>query len=162
MKDATLFLQAIQKRKNARSETEAISDPSLLEDRKNVLDLNILVCIDVSGSISNQQFQDFMRQIDAIRGLSRVKVIEIDTTIVAMYDYFKTSQSMVKRRCGTGGTEFTEAFQSAKKMQPDAILFMTDGMVAGSVPDPKIPTGWILTRGGVKPYGFGEVILTMD
>lgn len=30
-----------------------------------------------------------------------------------------------------------------------------------SVNDPKLPTGWILTHDGKKPYSFGEVILEL-
>lgn len=133
----------------------------MLIERKNVLDLKIVVCVDISGSISTKQFQQFMRQIDAIRGLSMVKVIETDTKVVAMYDYFKENKNRVVRLGGGGGTEFSEAFKWCKKLNPDAILFMTDGQVFDRVSDPGIPTGWILTQGGRKPYGFGKVVLEL-
>lgn len=135
---------------------------SVLEDRKNVLDLNILVCLDVSGSISKTQFTQFMAQIEAIKGLSRVKIIEIDTKIVAFYDYFNGNFNKIARLRGGGGTEFSQAFIKAKELNPDAILFMTDGMVSKSVENPKIPTGWILTKNGKKPYTWGEVLVNLD
>jgi predicted metal-dependent peptidase len=62
---------------------------------------------------------------------------------------------------GGGGTAFTEAFSIARKINPDAILFMTDGFVSDHVKDPGIPTGWILTHDGEPPYNFGEVILKL-
>lgn len=127
-------------------------------DRKNLLDLNILVFIDVSGSITARQFAKFMAQLDAIKGLSRVKVIETDERIVAMYDYYKTKQSKVVRLRGGGGTAFGPAFAAAKRISPDAILFMTDGAVSDYVSDPKIPTAWILTDDGQQPYPWGTVI----
>lgn len=154
--DTRSFLMKIQKNKNKKSDSGI--DTSLLEDRKNVLDLNILVCVDVSGSISNWQFQQFMKQIDAIRGLSRVKVIEIDTEIVAMYDYFKVDKKEIVRCGGTGGTEFSPAFKKAREIEPDAVLFMTDGEVYNNINNPGIPTGWILTADGRKPYDWGEVL----
>ena len=158
MNDPRTFLFKIQKSKNKQN---ASINSGELSERKNVLDLNILVCIDVSGSISNEQFRQFMKQIDAIRGLSRVKVMEVDTDVVAMYNYFKVEQARVIRRNGTGGTAFHSAFQKAKEMKPDAILFMTDGYVADHVSNPGIPTGWVLTAGGQKPYDFGEVIVNL-
>lgn len=152
------FLYTVQKSKDKMG--TALTD--LILDRKNVLDLNILVCVDVSGSISAQQFRDFMWQIDSIRGLSRVKVLEVDTEVVAMYDYFRTAQSRVIRLGGGGGTCFAKAFDKAKQMEPDAILFMTDGFVFGDkASDPGIQTGWVLTQNGQHPYGFGEVVLRL-
>lgn len=154
------FLINIQRSKKQRDISDNIID-AVLEDRKNVLDLNILVCLDVSGSISRTQFAQFMAQIDAIKGLSRVKVIEVDTKVVAYYDYFRTNQNKVARLRGGGGTNFVEAFAKAKQIKPDAILFMTDGFDSGTVQDPKIPVGWILTRGGRTPYSWGEVVVNL-
>ncbi|NCQ52131.1 hypothetical protein GW796_09615 [archaeon] len=135
---------------------------AVIAERKNVLDLNIGIGLDVSGSISRSDFNRFMAQLDAIKGLSRVKVIEIDTQIVAMYDYFKTSQNRIARLGGGGGTQFTPAFTKFRQLKPDAILFMTDGDVAGSCSDPGIPTGWILTNNNPPPYGFGEVVVRFE
>lgn len=150
------FLYKIQKNRN-----QAQAEIGITSDRKNILDLKILVCVDISGSISAEQYTQFMQQIDAIRGLSVVKVIEVDDRVVAYYDYFKTSQDEVMRLKGGGGTEFREAFEMAKKIKPDAILFMTDGYVTDICRDPEIPVGWVLTSHGVHPYGFGEVVLKL-
>lgn len=161
IQDAKNFLYEIQKTKNELGQTGLLTSDELAA-RKNILDLNILVCVDVSGSISRAQFCAFMQQIDAIKGLSRVKVIEVDTDIVAMYDYFKVPQSRVMRLGGGGGTAFNKCFTRAKKMKPDAILFMTDGFVADSVSNPGIPTGWVLTHNGRQPYGFGKTVVKME
>lgn len=162
MKDQTIqdtkeFLYQVQKEKLLQGVT-AKTEPI---ERKNVLNLKILVCVDISGSISPSQYAQFMRQIDAIKGLSVVKVLETDSKVVALYDFIKAQPQRVLRLMGGGGTEFKEAFEVAKKMKPDAILFMTDGDVFDSVSDPKIPTGWVLTHDGKMPYGFGEVVLTL-
>jgi predicted metal-dependent peptidase len=156
--DARGFLYAIQRRKHATGVAVASGEA---EDRKNVLDLNILIGVDVSGSISATQFKQFMRQIDAIRGLSRVRIVEIDSEIVAFYDYFRLNGARVVRLGGGGGTAFEKAFAMARRLRPDAILFMTDGMVADTVQSPGIPTGWVLTNDGVQPYGFGTVVVRL-
>lgn len=159
-KNAKDFLIRIQKTKDKNQLNAGILD-SILEDRKNVLDLNIAVGVDVSGSISRQQFNQFMAQLDAIKGLSRVKVLEVDTQIIALYDYYKMPQNKVVRLGGGGGTAFSPAFTKFRQLKPDAILFMTDGEVSDSIADPGIPTGWILTSKGRKPYGFGEVVVKL-
>lgn len=159
-KDAKDFLIKIQKSKDMQNVQVGLLE-SVIEERKNVLDLNIAVGLDVSGSISRADFNKFMLQLDAIKGLSRVKVIEVDTQIVAMYDYYKTKQNRIARLGGGGGTMFGPAFAKFKQLNPDAILFMTDGDVAGHVPDPGIPTGWIMTNNRPPPYGFGDVIVRL-
>ena len=160
IKDTKEFLYEIQKKKQPPSGDNLSS--SILSERKNVLDLKIVVCVDISGSISQRQFQQFMRQIDAIRGLSMVKVIETDTKVVAMYDYFKVDKSRIMRLGGGGGTDFREVFRAIKPMKPDAILFCTDLQVSGNVPDPGVPVGWIATSDAASnPFGFGKVVLKL-
>lgn len=151
----------IQRDKVTRGETLVHGLSADGGGRQNVLDLNILIGVDISGSISQEQFRQFMRQIDAIRGLSRVRVIETDVTIQAMYDYFSAPKPRIVRLAGGGGTDFTEFFKVARNIKPDAILFLTDGFVGGSPKAPPFPVGWILTSGGVHPYGFGQVIVRL-
>ncbi len=160
MKNAQEFLKNIQKYKDNTAMNSAMLTQQVME-RKNVLDLNIVVGVDVSGSISYKQFSQFMAQLDAIKGLSRIKVLEVDTKVVAMYDYVGVSRNRIAKLGGGGGTEFSEAFNIFKKIKPDAILFMTDGHVSGNIAAPNIPVGWILTQGGRKPFGFGEVVVQL-
>ena len=160
-KNAKDFLTKIQKTKDVKNVQQGVLAQAI-EERKNVLDLNIAIGLDVSGSISRADFSKFMAQLDAIKGLSRVKVIEVDTQIVAMYDYYKTKQNRIARLGGGGGTMFAPAFAKFKQLKPDAILFMTDGDCAGSVPDPGIPTGWIMTNNRRPPYNFGEVVVVLS
>lgn len=155
------FLINIQKTKVNNVIDKSILD-KILEDRKNVLNLNILILLDVSGSISSSQYKQFMAQIDSIKGLSRVKVIEVDTDIVAMYDYFNMPSQRIIRLRGGGGTNFYTAFRKIKSMNPDAVLAMTDGEVSGSAENPLCPVGWILTKNGTKPYDFGEVLMNLE
>jgi len=132
------------------------------EERKNVLNLKILCLVDVSGSISLEQYNSFMSQLKKVRGLSMVKVVETDTDIVAVYDYFAGNHNKVIKLGGGGGTDFTEGFKWAKQAKPDAILCLTDGDECGKVPNPKIPVGWITTSAGCAPYPWGIEITKVD
>ena len=147
------FLYDIQGKKN-------LELPSVIRDRKNVLDLKIVVLLDVSGSISKETYEAFMAQMDKIKGLSKVKVLEFSTEVVAMYDYYKTPQSEVMRLQGGGGTFFVPVFEAAKKLKPDAIILMTDGdnFDEDGLDNPKIPTGLVLTEGGKHNYNWMKLL----
>jgi len=156
------FLYKVQKKVDKENRQEIDDMTSILEGRKNVLNLKVLVCVDVSGSISREQFCAFMRQIDKIRGLSQVKVLETDTKVVACYDYFKVNKSQVMRLGGGGGTDFVECFEVAKKAKPDVLVFATDGDDCGNCKNPGIPTAWVTTKHGHAPYDWGTVCTQVD
>lgn len=161
LKQAREFLTNIQRTKNKKQVAAHVLN-TLLEDRKNVLDLNIIVCIDISGSVTRAQYQQFMAQLDEFKGLSRIKVIETDVDIVAMYDYYKLAPHHVARLRTGGGTDYNKAITKVNQMSPDALIFMTDGKAKTQVLEPICPTGWILTHDAVQPYPFGEVIARLN
>lgn len=149
--DLKPFLYDIQSRKD-------LSINTILKSRKNILDLKIVVMVDVSGSIGQETFENFMKQIDKIKGLSMVKVLEFDTRVVACYSYFKTAQNEVMRLRGGGGTYFQPVFDQAKKMKPDSLVLMTDGENFDELENPGIPTGLVLTEGGPNKYNWMKKI----
>ena len=152
------FLGDIQKAKlRAQKNKGAGFDVARFEnERKNILDLNIVVGVDCSGSINMSMFNDFMVQLEHIKGMSRIKVIEVSDHIEAIYDFTKRGRSVVRLGGGGGNGEHI-FFPFAKKMKPDAIIYMTDGYCTHAN-DPGIPTAWILTKSGQKPYNWGEEV----
>lgn len=152
----SVFLGAIQNQKLKAKAGKGADFAKIEMERKNVLDLNLVVGIDVSGSISREMFKDFMIQLNQIKGMSRIKVVEVGDKIEAVYDFSKPS-ARVARLGGGGGNGENLFFPLAKSMRPDAILYMTDGYCVPAS-DPHIPTGWILTASGHQPYGWGSVV----
>lgn len=155
------FLNEIQKKKmQARKSNNQHDMMAAIEmERKNILDLNILVGVDVSGSINTSMFKSFMVQLQQIKGMSRIKVIEIGDRISAIYDFTNPHQltTQPKRLGGGGGNGENIFFHTAAQLKPDAILYMTDGYCVPAQ-NPKIPTGFILTANGVMPYDWGEFV----
>jgi len=149
------FLGNIQDAKSRLQKTKGVLS-SVAMERQNMLDLNLVVGVDCSGSISQEMFSDFMAQVHKIRGMSRIKVVEVSDKIEAVYDIDRPRSKVVHLR-GGGGNGENIFFPFAKKMKPDAILYMTDGYCTPAE-NPKIPTAWILTKKGIKPYGWGEVV----
>jgi len=162
-KDDTLkdFLYNVQKNRDRKD----IDDGVLVkekEERKNILNLKIVVCVDISGSISAEQYNSFMSQLNKIRGMSMVKVIETDTKVCAVYDYYRANHGRVVKLGGGGGTSFIEAFECAKKCKPDAIVFLTDGDDDGQCKKPDVPVAWVTTFHGHAPYDWGKVVAKVD
>lgn len=150
------FLGEIQSQKLKAKAGKGVDFARVEMERKNVLDLNIVVGIDVSGSISREMFKDFMTQLNQIKGMSRIKVVEVGDKIEAVYDFTRPSARVARLGGGGGNGEYL-FFPMAKEMSPDAILYMTDGHCTHAV-NPGVPTGWILTAGGRQPYGWGMVV----
>lgn len=153
------FLYGVQEEKDSGQDDKKSSQ---FDDRKNILNLKIVVCVDVSGSIRNEQYRSFMYSLDKIRGLSMIKVIETDDVVVSMYDYFKNRTGKVFNFKGGGGTNFEAAMQKATKMKPDAIVLFTDGADRGNLSDPYIPTAVVLTKEGECKYGWMKVCSRVD
>lgn len=150
------FLGAIQQKKLKSKASSGIDLARVEMERKNILDLNLVVGIDVSGSISAVMFKDFMVQLNQIKGMSRIKVVEVGDKIEAVYDFSRPS-ARVARLGGGGGNGEHLFFPMAKQMRPDAILYMTDGYCTDAH-NPGIPTGWILTAHGKEPYRWGQLV----
>ena len=163
LKDPSLrdFLNDVQKGVDKKDIEEGLLLKEK-EERKNVLNLKIVVCVDISGSVSLEQYKSFMRQLNKIRGLSSVKVIETDTKVTSMYDYYKATKSRIIKLGGGGGTDFHEAMECAEKCSPDAILFFTDGFDGGSLSKSDVPCAMVLTKHGMCAYDWMTEVARVD
>ena len=86
------FLIKIQQNKDLSKLSKGILS-STIQERKNVLDLNIAVGLDVSGSISRSTFVLFMKQLDAIKvtgqSMQMATIIVVILPIVIMYPFIQ-------------------------------------------------------------------------
>jgi len=89
----------------------------------------IVICIDTSGSFSKQ---DLMESLSGIKNIiesdkhCETTVIEIDTEIKKEYMVKKISD-IDYDILGGGGTVLLPALIRCKKINPDCVLFFTDG-----------------------------------
>jgi len=123
---------------------------------------NILVAIDTSGSVSNEEIAKFFTEIKIMKqcGVS-ITIVECDCDIGNVYEY---TNRIPKSVTGRGGTSFIPVFDFIKdgiykrgnkefklKKKPDGVVYLTDGY--GSFPNPKDVYNkvlWII----VKDSGF--------
>ena len=138
---------------------------------------DLVIAIDTSGSVSQDEAEQFASEIDAIREMikpDRTCVIYCDTHIQKdrdgqSYDVFDSCEDIEVRAISGGGTRFDPPFHLVDQegLSPHALIYFTDGYAVvdertAAVVD--YPVLWATT--GVEPsfqgQEFGEVVkLTM-
>jgi predicted metal-dependent peptidase len=110
----------------------------------------LLIAIDTSGSISDEEYQDFFSELYHIwkRG-TVVQVVECDTHIQHIYFYRGTSPKIIH---GGGGTDFNDPIRYANDdFHPDALIYFTDGSACVPHITPKSPVLWVISKTGITP-----------
>ena len=121
---------------------------------------DIVVVLDTSGSISEQEIDEFMSEIDAIKGQLRARIVLLACDAVLAedgpwlfepWDEFRLPKSI----CGGGGTDFRPAFEWAVRQhrEPDLLLYFTDA--EGDFPErePNFPVIWLVKGKNPVPWG---------
>ncbi|HMQ46783.1 MAG TPA: VWA-like domain-containing protein [Saprospiraceae bacterium] len=108
--------------------------------------LSILVAIDTSGSISEDDLVLFFREIHQIwRQGARIWLVECDYKIQHQYAYSGKTPKFVQ---GRGGTNFSEPISLVNERLPDVAIYFTDGL--GPVPEvaSRRPLLWVISPKG--------------
>ncbi|MBO5760555.1 MAG: hypothetical protein J6S53_03305 [Lentisphaeria bacterium] len=123
--------------------------------------LEIVVAVDTSGSISEEDFQKIFSDIvNIVQGFPNYKItlIQCDCEIQDVQEFSKdkpfckNTQITLK---GRGGTNFIPVFEyiKEKKIQPKVLLYYTDGCGAYPEKKPEYPVIWLLTKKVSVPWG---------
>ena len=122
--------------------------------------LEIVVAVDTSGSIDQEDFQDFFGEIASIVQTFpnyQLTLIQCDTAITDVQRFSREKPfdgcSKIEIK-GGGGTSFVPVFEYLKeeKITPKVLLYYTDG--CGTFPKaPKFPVLWFLTEESDVPWG---------
>ena len=114
-----------------------------------VLRPRLLIAIDTSLSMSEDELSEVARQLRPMSELAQLYVVECDTTIARGYPF----EGTLDRVQGRGGTDLRPVFEAAylRGRSADGVIYFTDG--DGPYPEhaPAIPVLWMLT----KPWDFG-------
>jgi predicted metal-dependent peptidase len=121
---------------------------------------DICVVLDTSGSITEQEIDEFMSEIDAIKGQLRARILlhACDTALAAggpwlfePWDEFRLPTSIQ----GGGGTDFRPIFEwiSSQGREPDLLLYFTDAQGEFPVAEPTIPVLWLVKGKSPVPWG---------
>jgi predicted metal-dependent peptidase len=145
---------------NRRMIAQGIYMPS----RRFVPTGDIVVAVDTSGSVSEDELQHFASEIKEIhKALAprKLYVADVDTEIqdrVKEYTQYETPEFTYK---GRGGTNFEPVFQwiEENNIQVDAVVYLTDGYASWPKEVPNYPVLWCITNHEVVPEWGEHLIL---
>lgn len=130
--------------------------------------IKIVVAIDTSDSLSNEQIAKIFNEIFAIIATRKkeITVIECDAKIQRVYKIKKSSDVLLKVS-GRGGTSFSpvvEYINNDKYFRDALLIYFTDGYGEYEIPKPLTYRNiWVLTNSDYlsvkEPYG---IVLKMD
>lgn len=120
---------------------------------------NILVALDTSGSMTEQDIQKCLREMYKIYEIHNnigIDIVECDAEITEVFTYNGGRKFKVS---GRGGTDFNPVLKYYKENAYDGLVFFTDGGHWGSeLEDPKKDVIWGLVEDyNFKPK-FGKVL----
>lgn len=134
-----------QIRKSRKKESLRFPDASGIKHKRKS---NILVAIDTSGSVSNEDLCDFFSEINHIyKAGALITLIEFDYGINKIYNY----NGKWNGTCaGRGGTEFSEPWDYYIKHKRDYNTFVlfTDGYASTKELRPVPNVVWVITSDG--------------
>jgi predicted metal-dependent peptidase len=117
----------------------------------------LAVCVDTSGSISDQTLAEFFAEIRQIwRTGAEVRVFEVDAALQRQWPYRGDAPTECS---GRGGTCFDPGLRAIRETTPrfDACLYLTDGHAPAPTVSPGVPLLWVVTPdghiGGHLAYG---------
>ncbi len=133
-------------------------------------EIDVVVAIDMSGSISNKQAQQFLGEIagmmEAFDGF-KVHVFCFDTEIYNPADFTSENMDTIDgyEPAGGGGTDFDAIFEYLKREGnvPKRLICFTDGYPCGSWGDPDYcDTTWIIHGDPDPNPPFGQFAIYDD
>ena len=131
-------------KKTRRKESVRFPKSAGIKHKKKV---SILVAVDTSGSVNNDELRDFFSEITYIyKAGARITILECDARISANYEYNGKWTGKVH---GRGGTDFQPVIDYYRKNMKDyaALVYFTDGFC--SIPDNvSRDTIWVITSNG--------------
>ncbi len=122
--------------------------------------LDVVVALDTSGSISGEEMLEFVSEIDAIKGQIRARVVlqACDDCLCADGPWtFEAWEPLVMPDSfkGGGGTDFKPVFEWAGNLDrdPDLLVYFTDAEGSFPTAPPHYPVIWLVKGKARVPWG---------
>ncbi|WP_372522560.1 VWA-like domain-containing protein [Sulfuricaulis sp.] len=122
--------------------------------------IDLLVVLDTSGSISDDEMQEFLSEVNAIKGQvgARITLHSCDEKLAAEGPWIFDPWEDVKlpgKLPGGGGTRFTPVFEWAEWQDraPDLLVYFTDARGEFPKIEPSYPVLWLVKGKEKVPWG---------
>jgi len=148
------------KRKNTRMKINRRFDLDQ-PGKKKEQELIVGVCVDSSGSVSNESYALFMSEIYHLaKNTSITYLIEADCEVqkVDVIKGGKPKAGVLTKRNGSGGTAYQPAITECIKRKCDVIVYLGDMDSADTPTNPGVPFIWVRVGSSEPPGNFGRVL----
>ena len=122
--------------------------------------VDVVVVLDTSGSISGDEIREFMSEVDAIKGQVRARITlhacDAELAKDGPWDYEPWEEFALPRDfTGGGGTRFTPVFDwiQGRDRQPDLLVYFTDAEGEFPKQEPLYPVLWLVKGKSKVPWG---------
>jgi len=117
----------------------------------------VVVGFDVSGSIGDEIVAKFDKVLREIKQKADVTVLFFDHAIQKEIQY--EDGCLDGGIPGGGGTNFAPVFDRARELNADALIMLTDGMLADNIERPTYQTVWGILDGYKSPVDWGQTVV---
>ncbi len=134
-------------------------DPAIFPSLRSA-QINIAVGIDISGSVDDTEMNEFISEVDAIKGSMRARITLLPCDAVLadgapwVYEPWEEVE-LPQRLKGGGGTKFSPVFDwlDTQDQLPDLLVYFTDAQ--GVFPEiiPSYPVIWLVKGKQSVPWG---------
>ncbi len=113
----------------------------------------VVVGVDISGSMSDDEIQNALVEIQSICDLSNsdLKLVQIDTEIKGLETFDKKAKNFTRKGCGGTDMSAMARFLTDNKIKYDVLVMLSDMYIedVGTHPDWRLkkPTIWLNTSG---------------
>jgi predicted metal-dependent peptidase len=121
---------------------------------------NIVVALDTSGSINDQEIREFVSEVDSLKGQIRARVVlhACDERLAPAGPWLYESWEPVnppQEISGGGGTDFRPIFDWIERdhLRPDLIVYFTDAEGEFPSHEPPYPVIWLVKGKAPVPWG---------
>ncbi|NEV63206.1 vWA domain-containing protein [Thiorhodococcus minor] len=122
--------------------------------------IDLTVAIDTSGSIRDDELEEFIAEIDALKGQvsARITLLPCDAALCEdapfrfePWEEFKRPEAIN----GGGGTDFRPVFEWIERegAQPDLLIYFTDAKGKSPGQEPPYPVVWLVKGREAVPWG---------
>jgi hypothetical protein len=124
----------------------------------------ILVGVDTSASMDTELLRKAFAELKAlVRTVQpeRVLVMEVDVESAAEYEMTPAEFTnwWPEQVHGRGGTSFEPVMEKAKEVQPEVVVYFTDGYGDDPEPPKGVPVIWVLLGSDYLSASFGEKVV---
>lgn len=126
--------------------------------KKKKRTMTLGVCLDSSGSVSDEAYISFLREVKSIsRQVEKTYLVHADS-VVQKVEELGSKTKISNTRAGCGGTAYQPAIDKCKELGCSVIIYFGDFDTSDTPVNPKVPFLWVGVGNQKPPADFGKVL----